>query len=101
MKIKNTNWGLREVLGRNLQAGMVVNTPHPKTGEHMNKVTVTKMPRAELQGDWHDRPLKWQAAGPGTEIQKFPTKREANLYAKIRRKAGSFREASNTYSATI
>jgi hypothetical protein len=56
----------------------------------MNKITVSKLERAEHSGDWHDKPLRWQVAGPGNELQKFPTKRWATFYAKIRRHSQKF-----------
>ena len=65
----------------------------------MNKIklTITKLERAEHNGDWHDRPLRWQVAGPDNELQKFSTKAEATLYAKIRRASVDAAQASRHY----
>jgi len=49
------------------------------------QITVSKLERAEYSGDWHDKPLKWAAVGPGAELQKFSTRREAESYARLRR----------------
>lgn len=64
------------------------------------KIAVSKLPTREFSGDWHDAPLKWQVAGPDTELQKFSTKREAQHYASIRRKSASFNEACATFGRT-
>jgi len=58
------------------------------------KLAITKLNSPEHYGDWHDKPLRWQVSGPESELQKFSTKRDALLYRKIRRKAGSFTEAT-------
>lgn len=63
------------------------------------KLTISKLARPVQCGDWHDKPLRWQVAGPGTELQKFQTKAGATLYAKIRRRAASFLEAHAAYVA--
>ncbi|AKF13639.1 hypothetical protein PHIN3_376 [Sinorhizobium phage phiN3] len=63
----------------------------------MTKIVVSKLAREIHDGDWHDAPLRWQVAGPGAEIQNFSTKKDALLYAKLRRKAKSFQEASDMY----
>lgn len=62
------------------------------------KITIEKLAHAEHHGDWHDKPTRWQAVGPGDELQKFATKRNAQLWAKIRRRASSFLEASCQYA---
>lgn len=49
------------------------------------KITVSRLKHAEQCGDWHDKPLKWTASGPGTEVQKFSTRKDAEHYAKLRR----------------
>jgi len=64
------------------------------------KIQISKMERSEHQGDWHDKPLRWQAVGPDSELQKFSTKKEASLWAKIRRRATSQFEAFRTYVAS-
>lgn len=63
----------------------------------MNKVTVTRMETPEHHGDWHDAPVKWQVKGPGKELQKFSTKKDATLYARIRRKCLTMNEACLAY----
>lgn len=49
-------------------------------------ITISRLDRPERYGDWHDKPLKWQVLGPATEVQKFSTRKEAELYARLRRK---------------
>lgn len=56
----------------------------------MARITISKLNRPEPAGDWHDKPLRWKVTGPVGEIQKFTTKSDARLYAKLRRKALSF-----------
>lgn len=51
-------------------------------GQAMNP-TIERLPHAERQGDHHDRPLRWVVRF-GTEVQKFPTRLDARLYAAIR-----------------
>ena len=63
-------------------------------------ISITKLERPEHHGDWHDKPVKWAAVGPGPELQKFSTKKEAQLWASIRRKSANFKEASMVYMAT-
>ena len=58
-----------------------------------SKVTVERLQQVEHQGDWHDKPLKWKAVGPGNEVQKFSTQKEATSYAKIRRQTKDFATA--------
>lgn len=48
-------------------------------------IRVERMPREELHGDWHDKPCRWQVVGPGAELQKFSTRDDARLYARVRR----------------
>lgn len=50
----------------------------------MKVICVSKLPRPEQCGDWHDKPLKWKATGPGEEVQKFVTRKEAERYAMLR-----------------
>jgi hypothetical protein len=61
------------------------------------KITIAKLATEIHDGDWHDAPLRWQVAGPGTEIQNFSTKKDAMLYARIRRKSDSWQAASTQY----
>ena len=58
-----------------------------------SNVKIERLSRAEHQGDWHDKPLKWAVLGPDSEIQKFGTQKEANSYAKIRRQTKDFATA--------
>ena len=60
-------------------------------------VTVSRLPRPEHQGDWHDRPARWSVEGPRAELQKFPTRKEAELYARIRRRSTDQWSAINAY----
>jgi hypothetical protein len=60
------------------------------------QITIEKMERAERAGDWHDAPLRWIVKGPLAEAQKFSTKAEATLYARLRRN-NSFSEALRKY----
>lgn len=50
------------------------------------KIEVIKLDSPERCGDWHDKPLKWKAVGPGDEVQKFATRQEAETYAALRRR---------------
>jgi hypothetical protein len=63
----------------------------------MNKVTITKLEHAEHWGDWHDPLIRWSVNGPGTECQKFCTKREAQRYATTRRHSDSQADAINVW----
>lgn len=47
-------------------------------------MTITRIP-AEASGDWHDKPLRWAVTGPGTEVQKFSTRKDARRYRSLRR----------------
>lgn len=58
---------------------------------------IEKLKRPEHSGDWHDKPLKWKVIGPGKELQKFSTKKEALLYRKIRQNCSSFLEACQQF----
>lgn len=64
----------------------------------MTTIRIEKLERPEHQGDWHDKPLKWQAVGPGSEVQKFATKADATLYARIRRKFATQQEAISLFA---
>ena len=53
------------------------------------RITITKLERPEHHGDWHDPLIRWGVYGPGSECQKFSTKKSATLYAKTRRQLAS------------
>jgi len=63
----------------------------------MNKITVAKMER-EMPTSDIGRNLKWEVNGPNGEVQKFHTKDDAKLYARIRRKTETSNEAMKLYS---
>ena len=67
-------------------------------------IQIEKLPRPENWGDWHDKPVKWQVvsvpANP-LEVQKFTTRKEAELYRRIRLTTPSIRDAHNAYVNTI
>jgi hypothetical protein len=66
----------------------------------MQALRIEKLETPEHAGDWHDPLLRWIVLGPGNEAQKFSSKKEAALYARIRRSSASFSEATNRYVAT-
>lgn len=53
--------------------------------------------KPEAWGDWHDKPLRYAVKGPGAEVQKFSTKKDALKYASIRRKAATQAEAGSLF----
>ena len=56
------------------------------------KFVIEKLPRPEQHGDWHDKPLRWIAktADP-VFVQKFSTKKDAELWRKcVRQSEGNF-----------
>jgi hypothetical protein len=53
--------------------------------------------KPEHCGDWHDKPVRYSVTGPNAEVQKFSTKKEAERYARMRRRAESQNEAMNRY----
>lgn len=68
------------------------------------KTAIARLPRPERCGDWHDKPLRWSVTStvPGqekAEFQKFATRKDAELYARIRRRSASFNEALKAYVA--
>ena len=65
----------------------------------MTDIIVTKLVAPEASGDWHDKPLRYAVFGPGAEVQKFCTKKDAQTYRSIRRKAASLRDASREFCA--
>ena len=50
-------------------------------------IIITKLVQPEHSGDWHDKPLRYAVFGPGAEVQKFCTKKDAESYRRIRRKS--------------
>lgn len=60
-------------------------------------VRTSRMDKPQASGDWHDKPLRWIVNGPDSEVQQFSTKKDALLYARIRRGAASQQEAMNHY----
>lgn len=68
----------------------------------MNRLKITVTSTAAVYcGDWHDKPLRWKATGPGDEVQLFSTKRDATAYASIRRKSANFQTASAAFVAKL
>ena len=65
------------------------------------KIIIEKLAHWERSGDWHDRPLRWRVVGPGNEVQKFSTKKEAALYRTIRRNSTEQKIAIRAYSMTF
>lgn len=62
--------------------------------------TVTKLDREEHVGDWHDKPMRYVVTGVTAHmVQKFSTKKGAELWARITKKTSDWREASNLYIA--
>lgn len=60
-------------------------------------VNIEKLSRPEQSGDWHDKPLRWCVRGPGVEVQKFSTKKDALKYRSVRRKSFDFTAAVATF----
>jgi hypothetical protein len=60
-------------------------------------IIIEKLPHPERHGDWHDPLIKWAVRGPGAEVQKFSTLKEANSYSVCRRHAASQSEAIHCY----
>ena len=67
----------------------------------MTDIIVTKLVQPEHCGDWHDKPLRYAVFGPGAEVQKFSTKRDAEVYRSVRRKAVSCSDAYRAFSAKV
>jgi hypothetical protein len=65
------------------------------------KIIIEKLPHQERSGDWHDKPLRWRVAGPGSEAQKFSTKKEARSYKSIRQSSTEDKIAIRAYSMTF
>lgn len=62
--------------------------------------TVTVSPLASPIRAADDLVMKWAVYGPGSEFQLFRRKVDATLYASIRRKVETDREAVGIYSRT-
>jgi len=63
-------------------------------------VIINKLPNGILSGDWHDKPLRWEVVGPAGERQLFATKRDSEIYRRIRRKSGLQTEAIRKFAMT-
>jgi hypothetical protein len=63
--------------------------------------TIEKLASPEHYGDWHDKPLRWLArcASEGGWSQKFSTRKNAELWARIAKKSVTFNEAQSAYQA--
>ena len=60
----------------------------------MRKLTVRKLERPEHSGDWHDKPLRWIAECVDKVFtQKFSTRKDAELWASVARRAFDYRDA--------
>lgn len=59
-------------------------------------LSITKLEIPEFCGDWHDRPMRW-VVRHGAELQKFPTKKEAKLFARAWRRLGDLAAAIDYY----
>lgn len=63
--------------------------------------TITVSPiRPEASGDWHDKPLRWLVAGPAAEVQKFSTRKDAEKYKSLRRRAASQQIAGRLFASS-
>lgn len=61
---------------------------------------VARLEHLERSGDWHDKPLKWIAAsGEHIFTQKFSTRKEAELWVRVSRRAGDFKTAMSAFLA--
>jgi hypothetical protein len=63
----------------------------------MNEILIKRLPTIEHHGDWHDRPIRWSVVGPGNELQKFSTRKEAEEYRRVRLRSATFAEAVKNY----
>lgn len=52
---------------------------------------------AEASGDWHDKPVRWAVIGPAAEVQKFSTRKAAEKYRVLRRRASDQKSAIDRY----
>lgn len=62
-------------------------------------IIVSRLPQPEHAGDWHDKPLRWSVDGPREECQKFSTRKDAEAYARIRRRSSDQLDAINAFRA--
>ena len=60
-------------------------------------IKVERMERPEASGDWHDAPSRWRVIGPNDELQKFSTRDNARVYARLRRQSVDTFEATHLY----
>lgn len=67
----------------------------------MTTIQVRRLDRPQYEGDWHDAPLKWTVIGPSSEVQNFETRKNAELYARLRRRTASMNEAARAYASHI
>ncbi len=58
---------------------------------------IVKLDRAIRDGDWHDKPLRWQVSGPGSEVQNFSTKKDALLFKSLRRRSAGQQDAIRNF----
>lgn len=64
------------------------------------KFSIERLPYAEQSGDWHDKPVRWTARTETPFLtQKFPTRKEAELWARLCRKHGNFSDACHAFIA--
>ena len=61
------------------------------------QIEIRKLPNPVHDGDWKDPACRWGVYGPGYEFQRFPRKKDAELYRKCRMNSSSFSEATNLY----
>lgn len=61
------------------------------------RITISRLTHPEASGDWHDKPLRWAVTGPGDELQKFPTRKEAQKYKSIRFQSYDQKIAADRY----
>jgi hypothetical protein len=66
----------------------------------LDSITVERLPHAEVAGSWPDKLSKWRVVGPGAEVKKFATARDARKYKTCRQLAGSEEGAHRIFSGT-
>lgn len=62
---------------------------------------VIKKLEKEINAGHKMRNFKWQVAGPGTEIQNFFSKKNAETYKRIRARSASFDQAQREYAKVM
>ena len=67
------------------------------TGE-VKPIEVRLMEYPVHDGDWHDKPSRYEVLGPGNERQVFSTKKGALKWRSIRRKCLTLTEAHRMWS---